>query len=240
MHVAALLRPRIKAARKRGAAWVRLLDVARLLARAVGRSILWTQLLHREAVHQTTADTADERYPELFDLAARLAPGARRILSFGCSTGQELLALRRRFPEAEIVGAEINGRSRALARRRIASDERTAVVPPTAIEGPFDIIFALAVFQREPHKVDEMEVEDLSPFYPFARFDAGVSRLVGQLSDDGLLCVFNAQYRVEDSSAADQLEAVADSPLMAGGFFGPDGRRVGRASARTIFRKVKR
>ena len=106
------------------------------------------------------------------DLARRLQPEAARILSFGCSTGEELLAIRRRFAAARIVGAEINPRSRRIARRRIERDRRASVVAPDAIAGRFDIVFALAVLQVQPHRVAEAGIADLSPIYPFERFDA--------------------------------------------------------------------
>jgi hypothetical protein len=237
MQIRTLLRARIKAARKRGAFWVRILDVARLLPTAEGRARLWTRLVRAGEVHQTTPDTRGERYPELFDLAAVLAPDAKRILSFGCSTGEELVSLRRRFPDAEIVGVEINPHSRRIAARRVANDPRTAVCP-RADNGPFDVVFALAVLQREPHKIDEMDVRDMTPFYPFGKFDAAASRLVALLRPGGLLCVQHAHYRVEDSSAGTGLEAVAVSPLLEGRLFGPDGRRLVGASARTIFRRL--
>jgi trans-aconitate methyltransferase len=173
----------------------------------------------------------------LFDLAASLAPNARRILSFGCSTGEELVALRQRFPRAEIVGAEINPRSRWIARRRVAHDARIVVVHPRCIDGIFDCVFALAVLQRQPHKVAEIGLENLSDHYPFSRFDSAVTDLVARLRSGGLLCVINAHYRVEDSSAAKQLEAVEGSPPTENQLFGPDGRLLKSGDAATIFRK---
>ena len=238
MKLTAFLRSRIKAARKRDARWVRVLDVARLLPTAEGRARLWTRVVHGRAVHQTTPQTADDRYPALFDLAAELASGAARILSFGCSTGEELVALRRRFARAEIVGAEINPRSRKIAARRVADDPRTRVVGPRAIDGTFDLIFALAVLQREPHRVEETGSEDLSSAYPFVRFDAAVTELVAHLRPGGLLCVMHAHYRVEDSSAAaGGLEPVNVAPVMTGPFFGRDGLRLRGATGQSIFRK---
>ena len=237
MSLTAQLRSSIKAARKRGAFWVRGLDIARLLPSGEGRARLWTRLRYAGEVHQTTPQTAEERYPELFDLAASLAPEAKRVLSFGCSTGEELISLRGRFPNAEIVGAEINPRARAIAIRRVSTDTHSTVVAPKTLDGSFDAIFALSVFQREPRKVAETALEDLSKFYPFARFDRGLNELVEMLRPNGLLCIVNAQYRVEDSSACDRLEPVSQSPLMDTIMFGPDGRRLDRPIAKTIFRK---
>lgn len=194
-------------------------------------------MIHSGEVHQTTPFTAEDRYPALFDLAARLSPDARRVLSFGCSTGEELLALRRRFRSAEIIGTEINPRSRRIARRRIIGDSHLSVVPPRGLLGRFDLIFALAVFQREPHKVEEIGLEDISSHYPFARFDAAITELVERLNSGGLLCVSNAQYRVEDSSAVAALQPVEHSPDMEGPLFGPTGAKLDGSTAKTVFRK---
>lgn len=237
MNLTGRLRSTVKAARKRGAAWVRLVDFGRLLLSGAGRGELWTRIAHGGVLHQTSPQTSDDRYPELFDLAARIQPSAGRILSFGCSTGEELAALHRRFPSAEIVGVEINPRSRRTAARRFRGDSNVMVIDPSRIGGSFDIIFALAVLQREPHKVAETELENLSRHYPFERFDAAVRDLAARLRSGGLLVVTNAFYRVEDSSVARDFQPVAGSPAMDGLLFGPDSLRAPGATARTIFRK---
>jgi SAM-dependent methyltransferase len=232
------LKSRIKAARKRRAPWVHLLDLFRSAISRDGRAVLWTRFIHRASVHQTSPYTREDRYPRLFDAAARLAPGAGRILSFGCSTGEELLALRRRFPGADIVGAEINPRSRRVARARVRHDDRIAVVNSREVTGVFDLVFALAVLQREPHKIADIGVEDLTPFYSFKQFDAAVRELAEWLRPGALLVVAKAQYRIEDSSVADQLEAIPHSTSAHWLVFGRDGRRLTDTPASTIFRKL--
>lgn len=232
----ARLRSAVGAARRRGALWVRGLDLARALARPEGRALMWTRLAHGGELHQTSGDTGPDRYPELFDRAAGLKPDARRILSFGCSTGEELEAIRARFPEAEIVGAEINARSRRIAAERIACDRRVSVVPPGEVDGAFDVVFALAVLQVQPHRIERDGIDDLSAIYPFRRFDEAARMLAGLLAPGGLLCVMHAQYRVEDSRAAGLVEPVADAPLLEHPLFGPDGRKLPSATqARSMF-----
>jgi SAM-dependent methyltransferase len=237
MNFRSALRSRIKAARKRGALWVRVIDALRPALTAEGRWQLWTKAAHGRELHQTTSYTAENRYPELMGLAAKLQPNAKRILSFGCSTGEEIVTLRRYFPSAEIVGAEINPRSRRIAKRRVAPDRRVTVLPSGEVDGSFDLIFALAVLQREPHKIAEMEAEDLSFYYPFERFDRAVAELVDRLEPGGLLCVINAHYPVDAASAFAKLETVAGSPLMDPPMFGRDGSRLADPVSRTIFRK---
>lgn len=239
MSVEALLRSRFKAARLRRALWVRLLDAVRLLPAAEGRARLWTRLAHGGEIHQTAPYTWLDRYPELFDLAAELAPDSERILSFGCSTGEELTSLRRRFAHAEIVGAEINPRSRSIARGHVAGDTRITVIAPQAIAGSFDLVFALSVLQRDPRGMTaEMDAKHLAARYPFTRFDAGVRSLAARVRPGGLLCITNALYRVEDSSVAAELEPIKRSPTMDRVLLGPDGSRLDAAVARTIFRKI--
>lgn len=232
------LRGAVRRGRVSGAGWVRALDALRALGSAEGRAALWTRAAHRAALHQTSGHTEAERYPALFDLARRLKPDAARILSFGCSTGEEVEGIRRRFPDAEIVGAEINPRSRRIARRRLMNDSRASVVAPDGIAGPFDLLFAMAVLQVQPHRIAEAAVEDLSPIYPFERFDREVERLAGLLSPGGLLCVYNAQYRVEDAAAGAGLEPIEGSPALEHPIFGRDGRRLAPGTiARSLFAK---
>lgn len=231
--------PIIKAARLRRALWVRVLDWVSLLRWGEGRARIWTRLVHGRELHQTAPYTWLDRYPEIFNLAAELAPNARRILSFGCSTGEELISLRRRFPDAEIIGAEINPRSRAIAQRRIAGDPGTTVSSPDAIAGSFDLVFALSVLQRDPRGLkNEMAARHLAARYPFARFDAGVRSLAARLGPGGYLCVDNALYRVEDSSVAAALDPVGRSPMMDRVLLSAEGHRLEGVAAKTVFRKL--
>jgi hypothetical protein len=239
VNSAAALRRRLKAARKRGARWAHIVDILRLLRTAEGRSILWTSSVHRSVVHQTTSTTSEDRYPDLFDCVARLRPDAERILSFGCSTGEELASLRSRFPSAEIVGAEINPRSRRVAKQRMAFDGRMAVIPPTAIHGDFDIVLALAVLQREPLSVFEAGWINLSSRYSYAHFDNIVRQLVAGLRTGGLLCVIHSHYRIEDSSVISSLQPIDSCPRARHTYFGPDGLRLPDATSATVFRKIQ-
>ena len=228
----------VRDGRREGAAWVAALDALRALGNSEGRAQLWTRVAHARDLHQTSGHTEPERYPELFELAARLKPDAARILSFGCSTGEELEAIRRRFRDAEIVGAEINPRSRRIARRRVKAETKTWIGGPRVVTGRFDLIFALAVLQVQPHRVADAGIEDLSPVYPFERFDEQLMRLAVLLSPGALLCVFNAHYRVEDSSAAALLVGIEESSALEHPIFGRDGRRLPPDSVgRSLFRK---
>lgn len=217
---------------------MRALDKIRLFSSVEGLAVLLTSILYAKDIHQTTTYTTTNRYPTLFDFAARTAPAAQRILSFGCATGEEIISLRERFPASEIVGVEINPWCRRIAAQRLARDPRIRIIARLPDDERFDLIFALAVLQREPHRILETDTRNISRHYPFARFDAAVARLRALLKPAGLLLVDHSQYRVEDSAASVHLQPVPGSPPAHGPFFSPDGRRDDIATALTAFRKA--
>ena len=57
--------------------------------------------------HQPANHTWSNRYPDLFSDAAKAIADPVRILSYGCSTGEECWTLRHYFPNALGVGASI-------------------------------------------------------------------------------------------------------------------------------------
>jgi len=178
------------------------------------RSAWWTRLSAGDALHQDSTLTWPDRYPRLFGEAQRLlgAGGAHRLLSFGCSSGEEVLSLARYFPYAELVGAEIN-RAQLRACRALPADPRISFIHSSpariAAAGPYDAIFCMAVFQRRPHEIERRGRTDIGRLYPFARFDAEIAALVAQLRPGGLLIVDHSLFLVEHSTAAAWLEPVA-------------------------------
>ena len=170
------------------------------------RSELITRWTRRNAVHQHNTLTCLDRYPRLFAAAQTELGGnaAPAILSFGCSSGEEIVSLRRYFPGARLVGAEINAVQLA-ACARLAADPQTTFIRSThdaiAALGPYDAIFCMAVLQRLPHEVQRRGIRNIASWYPFARFSGEVKFLANQLRAGGLLVIDHCQYRVEDTDA---------------------------------------
>ena len=106
-------------------------------------------LLH-PGCHQGPNRTALNRYPEVF---AAPAPDARRILSFGCSTGEECVTLAEYFPKAEIVGADINPVILLQARKHRSDRIRFVYASDRILSGlgGFDAIFCMAVLRSAGH-----------------------------------------------------------------------------------------
>jgi hypothetical protein len=176
------------------------------------RSEALTRLRYGSRVHQDLSVSFPDRYPRLFVAARALLAerAALRILSYGCAAGEEVVSLRGYFPDAMLVGAEINP---ALLRacRKLPHDPHRAFLESRpeliAAHGPYDAIFAMAVFTRRPHEVEERGLRDISTYYPFALFESDLRFLAAQLAPGGLLIVEHAQYLVED--------AVRDLPISA-------------------------
>lgn len=197
------------------------------------RSEWFTAFRFRRQVHQDTTYTELDRYPRLF--AQVQAHFGREftgtILSFGCSSGEEVVSLRRYFPQARICGTDIN-RARLADCRRLKLGDRVEFYPShparIASAGPYDAIFCMAVLQRRPHQIERDRVWNIARYYPFATFDDQVMALVEQLKPGGLLVVEHTQYLVEQSRAFQLLEPHPDDlPCKARGMrFGRDGERL--------------
>ncbi|WP_338449823.1 methyltransferase domain-containing protein [Niallia oryzisoli] len=179
------------------------------------RSILLLQLLNSKNVHQTTPLTFMNRYPEIFS-ACRDYFGDKqdiKILSYGCSTGEEVLTLRQYFPNAQIVGAEINKNSLAICRN-LKVDEKIKFIHSTSQEiekyGPFDAIFCMAVLQRKPHYIKAKGVTSLKKIYPFEKFEQQIVELDHLVNPQGLMVVHFTQYSVVDTKVASKYEPLGD------------------------------
>lgn len=57
-------------------------------------------------------------------------------------------------------------------------------------------------------------MEDISEYYPFSRFEEQIESFLGLLVPGGVLCVYNANYRVVDSNLMSQLEVIRDPELI--------------------------
>ena len=195
------------------------------------RSELITRWTRKNAVHQSNTVTWHDRYPQLFaaaqtELSENTAPA---ILSFGCSSGEEVVSLRRYFPSARLVGAEINAVQLA-ACMHLAADPQMKFIrsTPAAIAelGPYDTIFCMAVLQRLPHEVERRGIRNIAKRYPFARFSDEVKFLADQLRPGGLLVTDHCQYRVEDVDAPLRPVVNATLSLAKGPRFDPSGEMI--------------
>lgn len=191
---------------------------------------------------QPFPDTFEERYPQLFDaLALRLADLPQpRILSFGCSSGAEVRALRRRLPNARIVGLDLNRRMIAEARAADASplsEYRLADAPQPGEQ--FDAVLTMAVLRHGVLEADRPA--SCTAVLPFARFAEAIDRLDQHLAPGGWLALYHAHFRFRDTATAARYQA---DPLRMGDYppqallYGPDDRlMLGAVEPAVLFRK---
>lgn len=179
------------------------------------RSIVSSKILRSRSLHQTTTITFSNRYPEVFLASLQNFPENARIkiLSYGCSTGEEVESLRQYYPDAKIIGADINKNCLKICRTK-KMDEETKFVFSSQEElmnhGPYDAIFCMAVFQREPHKVADLKLQNISRLYPFKKFEEQIIDLDKLLNVGGLLVIHFTQYVFEQTSIASRYEIFGD------------------------------
>lgn len=183
-----------------------------VLNRGNARTLLKAGFFSGSGVHQISGDTYFNRYPAIFDQATNIVGKPDpKILSFGCSTGEEVLSLRSYFPKARITGAEIDPERLKSCRALAVDDAITFIVSrktEISAHGPYDAIFAMAVLQRLPHMAAGEGLQDLDLLYPFEEFDAQLKILDQVLYVDGIIFIKNTQYRFVDTSIAHRYEVV--------------------------------
>lgn len=189
-------------------------------------------------IHQVSGKTAFDRYPQIFAGAARVAPDARHVLSFGCSTGEECATLKTYFPQATIIGADVNPLSLYRARRHYGSDTVSFTYASDLalkLRAPFDAIFCLTVLRDT-----RLDAEDsIRESYPFDRFDERVTLLDSLLKPGGLLVFYGNMYRFADTSVAEGYKVVPllHKPVGLNITFARDGKNDGGKYLDVLFRK---
>lgn len=212
---------------------------ARYLIDAGYRDLAHLQLFHREALFQTSTKTWFGRYPHLFAcLASRLGDGAGlSVLSFGCSTGAEVLSLREALPMAHITGIDISAHALRAARRQAGGPQVRFVRGSRAGDAGdalYDVILCVAVLQRG--ELTELRPDDCSAFITFDKFERAVLELDAHLKPGGLLALHHSNFRLADTRVAANYTPILSSPPHAGdrAIYGPDNKLLTAPPDRSI------
>ena len=111
------------------------------------------------------------------------------------------------FPQSEIVGAEIN-RNSLRKCSALDMDHRVQFIESTpeniAAQGPYDLIFCMAVLQRTPGTIEQKQIRDLRRIYLFEKFQKKVAELDGLVTKGGLFVIHISQYDLPDAIVADR------------------------------------
>ena len=175
---------------------------------------------------QRAVHTALDRYPEVFAAAAHFSRTMRpdgdarplRILSFGCSTGEECFSLRCYFPDDAIHGCDINRSVLAIAESRQRDGGITffhSSSKTLAEHGPFDVVFCMSSLCLFP-EADRPSGDNGT--FPFSAFDDLLSEIDANLRPGGLLVVYNASYQFRLSGIARGYDLVEADVVVENGF----------------------
>lgn len=183
--------------------------------------------------HQGPNRTALNRYPEIFTTASAAVPNAQRILSFGCSTGEECVTLARYFPNAQIVGTDINPMNLLKAWKHRSERIHFVYANDRALNGfgGFDAVFCMAVLRTWKRK-------RIVDFYPFDRFAERALFLESLVRPGGLLVIHGATYRFGDTAHQCKYDAIPVTARQETRVYLPDGVTEAEPEG-CIFRKLK-
>jgi hypothetical protein len=160
------------------------------------RGQFFAYLKYRKHYHQVPNFTKYNRYPSLFIICKEHFKDKEnlRILSFGCSTGEEVFTLNEYMPKAEIVGTDISPYNLKQCNKKPKSASISFVhsLSEEFLRSEnFDAIFALAVLQHEGNRHEGVTV---ATQYTFEHFEEQVVALDKKLNTGGLLFIDQSDF----------------------------------------------
>jgi SAM-dependent methyltransferase len=166
---------------------------------------------------QAYSYTLPDRYPWLFEFAKSHVQdtAGTRLLSFGCSSGEEVLSLRRYFAAAAIKGIDIDRRNIEVCEARAQAADvpgiSFAVAADTCGEPAehFDAIFCLAVLCLGDLTVSGAQRCD--PHLYFEEFERLVADFARCLRPGGILCLLTTNFRFGDTAASRNFDVLLEA-----------------------------
>lgn len=211
------------------------LSAAKKSVSAEGRGIRALERRWKDSLFQPYPTTKLHRHPPLFEAVRTALEGfpRPRLLSFGCSTGEEAFSLNELLPNARITAIDINPRSITIAHRtatrlRVDGVEFlcAAVPPDPKSTAPFDAIFCLSVLRHA--RLEAEHPESCADILAFARAQALLSHLDSLLRPGGFLVLWGSNFRLRDTSISSRYTwvPVPGKKPHGGPFYGCDDRRL--------------
>lgn len=205
------------------------------------RSEKLVQIFHADEVQQTTQLTFENRYPDEFKACMEhFGHDAEiNILSFGCCTGEEVVSLRHYFPNATIVGADINNYSLKQCRKR-KLDNKIKFIKSSRENilkyGPYDIVFCMAVLQRTPQLIRERGTKSIADIYPFDKYEKQINELNQYVKTSGLLVIHFTQYDFMNTAISKEYEPFNDYKYLEW-LFDKNGNLLGEVGLHSMYKK---
>lgn len=159
--------------------------------------------------HQISTFTKSNRYPDIFkECSQYLQPiESPRILSFGCSTGEEVRTLSQYLPTATVYGVDIN---QWCIKQCIKQNTSNSQHFYHRLSKEFnslescDAIFCMAVFQKTDDRLPNKK--DNTKLFTFSAFEEDILILDQKLKIKGLLIIDHSDFNFLDTVIAKNYE----------------------------------
>jgi hypothetical protein len=147
------------------------------------------------------------RYPGIFERVATLvgarAPGSApaSILSFGCSTGEEVVSLDTLYLDGcDLMGVDVSDDAIAEAQTKSTSSRNNRISfhhsRESAYRRPHDVVLALSVLCSWP---TTQTLTDIATIYDYQTFAKQIHLIDALVAPGGYLVIHNANYFFEDT-----------------------------------------
>jgi SAM-dependent methyltransferase len=177
------------------------------MKQVLSRFLKKDRLMAAAGQQQVSTWTAFDRYPSIFEQLPSLI-GARsdvRVLSFGCSSGEELETLDcKYFKGVTLHGVDIDQGALMDARARKYYQNNVEIFEYSAFSSSheqYDLIVAMSVLCRWPQTKGK---EKIGGIYPFSEFERTTEMLDRRLKVGGCIVIYNANYFFEDTKVFHQ------------------------------------
>ena len=141
------------------------------------------------------------RYPQLFQTVAKELENTSnpKILSSGCSSGEEVFSIKEYIPDAELTGVDINHRAIHIAKKSAPNGPFRFfhyLEENWATDDYYDCIFAMAVFQKSEHRDHKRKTAVES--FTFNKFKERLEHLDSLLKPGGLFVIEHSDFSFLD------------------------------------------
>lgn len=183
----------------------RILSFIRSIRNPRFRSEILTRIEYKDRHYQGTTYTRLNRFPVLFSQCELVLKHITKpqIISFGCSSGEEVFTLAQYMPCAKITGVDINKWCLKQCNKK-STNKNLFFINRISQEydrlNSVDAIFCLAVFQRAENRINNFIKIDKG--LTFQKFEEEMSILDKKLKVGGLLFIDHCDFSFEDTYIA--------------------------------------
>ncbi len=172
-------------------------------------------LINKKQQKQISSYTKENRYPVLFQITKKYFETKNtkycdlKILSYGCSTGEEVKTLNDYLPGAKITGVDINKWCIKQAKKKYTNNNFTFTNNFDKIENEkFDAIFVLAVLQNTINRTAKNNT--VAQKFLFSDFNNEIVKLDKILKTGGLLIIDQTDFNFLDTEISKKYKVLND------------------------------